>query len=340
MRFLIAGLGSIGRRHLNNLRALGESDIVLYRTGQSTLPDDELDGLTVETDLKAALAHHPDAAIIANPTSLHLPVAIQSARAGCHLLLEKPVSYSLEGLEPLCQAVDDRGVQVLVGFQFRYHPGLEVVSALLKKGTIGRVLSAGAHWGEYLPAWHPWEDYRQGYSARADLGGGAILTLSHPLDYLRWLLGEVESLWAFTARLSDLELDVEDTAEIGLRYENGILGGVHLDYNQQPPAHRLEITGTSGSLYWDNADGAVHVYSQSGMEGEHRQDASWQTIPAPSGFERNHLFLAEMQNFIDVIRGTAQPRCTLEDGIQALRLALAAHQSAQIGQLVWLSKFG
>ncbi|MEK6256144.1 MAG: Gfo/Idh/MocA family oxidoreductase, partial [Chloroflexota bacterium] len=176
-----------------------------------------------------------------------------------------------------------------------------------------------AHWGEYLPDWHPWEDYRQSYSARADMGGGVILTLCHPLDYLRWLLGDVDSLWASTARSGELEIDVEDTAEIGLHFANGVIGSVHLDYLQRPPRHDLKIIGSQGTLRWDNEDGSVNLY---------RPEAkNWETFPAPEGFERNNLFRDEMRHFIEVIRGDVQPLCSLEDGVAALELALAAMES-------------
>ena len=262
MKILIAGLGSIGRRHLRNLLALGEGDILLYRTGRSTLPDEELAGLPVETDLQSALAWQPEAVVVSNPTALHLEVAIPAARAGCHLLLEKPVSHSLEGMDRAARgACNAGGGQALVGFQFRFHPGLQRIAALLAEGAIGKPLSARAVYAEYLPGWHPWENYRQGYSARADLGGGVILTLSHPLDYLRWLLGDAAAVWAFASHLSDLELDVEDTAEIGLRLAHGVLASVHLDYNQRPPAHTLEIVGSQGTLNWDNLSGDVNMFS-------------------------------------------------------------------------------
>ncbi|TES93388.1 MAG: Gfo/Idh/MocA family oxidoreductase, partial [Anaerolineales bacterium] len=241
MKFLIAGLGSIGRRHLRHLVALGQEDILLYRTHRGTLPDDELSGYPTETDLSAALNHKPDAVIISNPTSLHLNVAIPAAEAGCHILLEKPVSHSLDRLDELQAIVEKECGHVLVGFQFRYHPGLHQVEKVLSGKQIGRPISFRAHWGEYLPDWHPWEDYRRSYSARKDLGGGVILTLAHPLDYLGWFFGEVEALWAFAGQLSDLELNVEDTAEIGLKFVNGVIGSVHLDYNQRPPRHQLEI---------------------------------------------------------------------------------------------------
>lgn len=325
MKFLIAGLGSIGRRHLRNLTALGQRDIILFRTGRSTLPDEELAEFPVETDLAAALAHKPDGVIVANPTALHLDVAIPAAEAGCHILVEKPISHSLAGIAQLRSAVQQGGGQILVGYQFRFHPGLQQLSRLLMEGAIGRPLSVRAHWGEYLPGWHPWEDYRQGYSARADLGGGVVLTLSHPLDYLRWILGEVDSLWAFTSQLSDLALGVEDTAEIGLRFKNGVLGSLHLDYNQRPPAHHLEIVGSLGTLRWDNSDGAVSIFRDS--------LGNWSNLSAPSNFERNDLFLAEMRQFLAVCRGEAQPVCGLEDGIQSLKLALAALFSAKHLQL-------
>jgi predicted dehydrogenase len=314
MRFLLAGLGSIGRRHLANLVALGERDIILYRSRLGTLPDSELAGFPVETNLDAALAHRPDAVIISNPTSLHLDVAIPAAEAGCHLLLEKPVSHSLDRIEELRSAVQRGGGQVLVGFQFRFHPTLRMVARLLAEGAIGRPVFARSHWGEYLPNWHPWEDYRQGYSARADLGGGVVLTLCHPLDYLGWLLGKPELAWAYTDRLGDLDIPVEDIAEIGLRFPTGAVGSVHLNYLQQPATHCLEIIGAHGTLRWNNADGSLAVYRAG--------HAAWETHLPPEGFGRNDLFLEEMRHFVAVARGETGPCCTLDDGIHTLEIAI------------------
>jgi predicted dehydrogenase len=325
MKFLIAGLGSIGRRHLKNLVALGESDILLYRTHQATLPEDDLAGFPIETDLRLALAHNPEAVIISNPTSLHLDVAIQAAMCGCHLLIEKPISHSMARVEELEQAVQLNRVRVLMGYQFRFNPGLRQVKKLLEEGALGEPLSARAHWGEYLPNWHPWEDYKQGYAARPDLGGGVVLTLSHPLDYLRWLLGEVATLVAFTSH-TGLNMPVEDLAEIGMRFNSGLIASLHLDYIQRPPSHTLEIIGTQGTLGWDNADSTVRV-ARASPDGE---TSSWQIYPPPDGFERNSMFLDEMRHFIQVVRGEAEPLCSLQDGIMALRLAQAARQQQRI----------
>jgi len=134
--------------------------------------------------------------------------------------------------------------------------------------------------------------------------------------------------------LGELALDVEDTAEIGIHYQSGVLGSVHLDYNQRPSAHTLEVIGTQGTLHWENTSGMVRV-EQLPTEAT---DVLVTQYPAPPGFERNDLFLAEMSHFLAVARGEAQPVCTLEDGIQALRLALAAKRSAEQGELVNLTR--
>jgi predicted dehydrogenase len=337
MKFLIAGLGSIGRRHLRNLITLGEKDIVLYRTHLSTLPDSDLAGFRIETDLQAALAHKPDGVIVSNPTAFHLDIAIPAAEAKCHIFLEKPVSHSLDHTDILANFVQQYGVKILVGYQFRFHPGLRYVIHLLNHRAIGRPLTARAHWGEYLPDWHPWEDYRLGYSARADMGGGVVLTLSHPLDYLLWMFGDADNLWAFTGTYGNLELEVEDNAEILIKFKQGTVASIHLDYNQRPPAHHLEIIGTHGTIRWDNVDGSVQLYQTINSSND---SGKWQTFPAKSltneekSFERNDLFLSEMKHFISVLRGEEEPICTLEDGINVLKLCLASYQSSQHGHKI------
>jgi predicted dehydrogenase len=236
------------------------------------------------------------------------------------LLIEKPIAHSMHRIADLENALRHGGGQAITAFQFRWHPTLQRAQQLLAEGAIGSVVSARAHWGEYLPGWHPWEDYRKSYSARPELGGGVVLTLCHPFDYLRWLLGEVKSLYALTGKLSGLDLEVEDTAEISLRFASGTLGSLHLDYVQRPGAHRLELIGSQGLLRWDNADGSLQLYRAS-VE-------AWENFSPPETFERNDLFLAEMRHFLAVIRGEAIPACTLKDGSIALQLALAAYESA------------
>lgn len=328
MKYLIAGLGSVGRRHLRNLVALGETDIVLYRTLKATLPDDELAGYPVETDLAEALKKHkPDAVIVSNPTSLHLDVAIPAAEAGCAILLEKPIAGSMERVDVLQNAVEKSGSKVLVAFQFRFHPGMVKTRALIENGEIGRVVSASVHFGEYLPAWHPWEDYRQGYAARSDMGGGVVATQCHSLDYLPWLVGKkVECVWGFAAKLSDLEVTADDTSKIGLRFAGGALGSLHLDYNQQPPEHEFRIIGTNGTIKWNLVDGAARIYRT--------EKKDWDIFPLPEGWERNVMFQEQTKHFVDMVKGKVEPSCTLEDGIRVQRLIASIHRSSVTGKSI------
>lgn len=320
MRFLIAGLGSIGRRHLKNLVSLGQKDIILLRSQVNYPPEDDLKDYPAFTNTQTALQNKPDAVIVSNPTALHLQVAIPFARAGCHLLLEKPISNNMQDVEKLEEAVSIGKGKVLVGFQFRFHPGLLKIKELISTNTIGSVFYIRSQWGEYLPSWHPAEDYRKGYSARKELGGGVVLSLCHPLDYLHWIFGDVVELFAETRKSSDLELDVEDTAEVMMHFSSGALASLHLDYVQQPPSHTLEVTGSDGFIKWDNSGGAVHLYRN--------KEKEWQVFPIKEGFSRNDLFLAEMRHFVKCIQGEEQPACNLEEGIYSQKMIEAIYCSS------------
>lgn len=321
LSFLVIGLGSIGKRHLRNLAALGVRDITVLRRERKPAPEPDLPPFQTETDLKSALAQKPDGVIIASPTAFHFSQAIAAAEAGCHILMEKPISHTMDGATSLLKAVNQNGVIFQTGFQFRFHPVLREIKNQLDIGAIGKIVSAQVHWGEYLPLWHPWEDYRQGYSARQDLGGGVVLTLCHPFDYLRWLIGEITNVSALVDQLSDLEIDTEDTAMILLRFNNRAIGSVYLDYAERPPQHTLLIIGQNGKICWNNQDASADVYLENGQKSLR--------LEPPKGFERNDLFVSELAHFIDCIQKHQQPLCTLKDGIAALELALAVKKSAE-----------
>jgi len=315
---LIVGLGSIGRRHLANLRDLGWSQIRVYRS-RATQKDAELDGFPVDRDLPTALSRRPIAVIVSNPSALHVPLALDAARAGAHLLIEKPLSNDLDGVAELESLVAERRLTALVGFQFRFNPGLRQIGAWLRAGAIGAVVSAQVHWGEYLPDMHPWEDYRAGYAARPELGGGVLLTLSHPIDYLRWLIGELEHVSAIESRRDALGLAVDTCVDVTARFVSGASAHLHLNFVERPPSHRLTVIGTEGTVTWNDANSAAHRDGAASKR--------WETVPAPDGFERNWMFRDEMRHFLACLRGAEQPLCTIADGRTALEVALAARRA-------------
>ncbi len=242
-------------------------------------------------------------------------------------MIEKPIADKYnQRVEKLVSLAADMDVKTLVGFQFRFHPVIFRIKEILDSGQLGRPLSFNVHWGEYLPDWHPWEDYRLSYAARKDLGGGVVNTLCHPLDYSRWLFGEPRSVTALTGRVSDLDLDVEDFAEIILTFNNDCVGSIHLDYFQRPASHWFEINCEKGQIHWDDADGIARIYWVG--------DGSWEFIEPPHGFQRNDLFLSEIQHFLNVVKGTESSRCTLQDGAAALKLSEKIHESNTLGMKI------
>ena len=245
---------------------------------------------------------------------------LEAARAGCHLLIEKPLSDAFAGIEELRQEVADQSLVAMVGYQFRFHPSLRQIRSWLIEEAIGQIVLANVVWGEYLPDWQPWRDYRTSYSAQASQGGGVLLTLSHPIDYLRWLLGEVVRVNAMTARLSGLEIDVEDIAIVQLEFESGAIASVSLDYVQRPPQHQFTLVGREGVIRWDNKSGLAVLE----IDG-HCSEAS-----VPAQFERNDLFVAELNHFFQCAAREDEPACSLEDGERTLEICLAAKKSAHL----------
>ncbi len=342
MKVLIAGLGSVGQRHVRNLRTLLGPGVELtaYRVRKlaPVLTEDMAveAGTDVETryDIRAcdrledALAGRPDAVLVCNPTRHHVPVALAAAAAGCHLLVEKPLSDRYEGVEDLIRVVEQKRLVAVVGYQMRFHPALQQIRTLLDRQTIGRVLAVRAQFGEFLPAVHPYEDYRCSYAARSDLGGGVVLSHSHELDYLYWLFGLPRRIFALGGHLSRLEMDVEDTASILMEsVVDGHPVPVHLSqhFSQRPPGRSLEIVGDAGTIRLDFQTLTFEVVD------EHGALASTRPL---TGFDRNDLFLNELRHFLACVRGEAQPSATLRDGAQSLRMALAAQQSIKSGEVV------
>lgn len=322
---LVVGFGSVGRRHLENLRALGVGDLRVVRTGRSTLPEDEqtrsaLIGVTLERDLDAALAKKPGVAVIANPTAVHVETATRCARAGCDLFIEKPLGASMEGVEALVREVRSRSLVAMIGCQFRFHPLLESLRGMIGGKVLGRGLFADAEWGEWLPGWHPWEDHRQSYAAREDLGGGALRTLIHPFDYLWWLLGPFAGAEGVVAKVAALETGVaDDVAEVAIKFASGAAGRVHLDFFQRPPRHRLRVVCEGGSAALDFLAGTLTTEAPDGSHAVH-------CVPEP--FTRNDMFIAEMREFLSCVETRRVPRVSLQDGIDVLRWVMAVREKA------------
>ncbi len=342
MRILMVGLGSIGQRHTRNLRELlgSSAEIIAYRVCRQmhvltpTMGADASRNVEVElairvvSSLDEALAEKPGIAFVCNPSSLHIPVALACVRAGCDLFIEKPLSDSLEGTAELLRAAEKHAAIVMVGYQLRFHPCLRKLTEVIRSGRLGNLLAVRAAIGEYLPNWHPYEDYRQMYASRADLGGGVILSQIHEFDYLYSLFGVPGRVYALGGKWSDLEIDVEDTASILM--ECNVAGRplpihLHQDYLQSPPSRQCEVIGDCGRVIMDLHALTVAIFTR----GNPTPD-----VHSYEGFERNQLFLDQVRHFMECVQSRTRPLVDLHDGLQSLRMALAAKRSIAIRQPV------
>jgi predicted dehydrogenase len=335
LRALMIGLGSIGQRHTRNLRALlgDDVEIIAYRVrGLKHIVTPTLcmdSGRNVENEyairvfasLDEALMEKPEMAFVCNPNSMHIPVAIACIKAGCDLFLEKPLSNSLDGADQLVKTAADHQRIAMVGFQLRFHPCLRRLAETVKSCALGNLLAVRAINGEYMPGWHPYEDYRQTYAAHPETGGGVVLTQIHELDYLYSLFGLPQRVYAIGGHWSNLEIDVEDTASILM--ECGVSGRplpiqLHYDYLQSPPSQQCEVIGDRGRAVMDLRALTVTVFTRGN---------SIPDVYTFADFERNQLFLDEIAHFLECVKTRRRPVVDLTDGLQSLRMALAVKKS-------------
>ncbi len=328
-RILIIGLGSIGNRHLRLARQFfPQADIRILRHQLGSSVPVNANGVFFHID--EAIAFAPHIAVISSPAPFHIATAQALAKIGVHLLIEKPLSSSLSGVRQLLELVRHRETVLQTGYNLRFLPSLMRFRDLLAEGVIGEVLSVRCEIGQYLPSWRPDSNYRLGVSAQRQLGGGALLELSHELDYMRWIFGEVDWVKATTSRQSRLDIDVEDTVHLTLGFVpkvNAIqtIAVLNLDFIRHDTTRLCVAIGDKGSLRWNGLTGMVDLYEMGANQ--------WKEFYSHP-HQRDDSYLAEWQNFIDCVTGHKTPLVTGEDGLKVLEIIEAARISAKSGQHV------
>jgi predicted dehydrogenase len=322
MRVAVVGTGSVGRRHLANLVALGIDVLAVSehrRLGELELGDARVAAVP---SLDLALAD-ADAVVVANPSSLHLETARRAVAAERHVLLEKPAHVTATGLAELQHEAAARGVVVAVVQQIRFHPLVARLRELVHGGDLGSLLTVEGIQGEHLADHHPDEDYRIGYAARRELGGGVLLTQIHLLDLLVWILGRPDAAFAVGGHHSDLEIDVEDTASFLLRFGDGRSAYGHVDYLRRPKHFTVAVAGERGSAAFDLHASTLHT--QAG-------DADAAPTREHVAVARNDLFVEVLVDFFDAVHGDHAPCCPLADAIDVLRVVDAIKTSMVSGR--------
>ncbi len=325
-KFLIIGGGSIGRRHLRNLLFLGAKDITVVEVNQESRQKIATEfGVTVFASIDEAWAVGKfNIAIICSPSVYHLEQSLAAAKQGCHLFIEKPLATSLKGLTELETIVRQKNLITLIGSNWKFYPLFQKMKDLITTGAIGQIMAARCEFGQYLPDWHPWEDYRQGYSANQNLGGGILLD-SHEFEYLTWFLGDVKRLSCFATKVSNLEIDVEDVAETILEFKNGAIGEIHLDYFQRSYQRNFEFFGATGTIIWDANAKRIDLKGP---------DHSESHFPLPENYDFNEMYIAEMKHFLNCLESQTQTITPLSQAIKTITLIMAAKQSAAESKVI------
>ncbi|MCF2446193.1 Gfo/Idh/MocA family oxidoreductase [Dyadobacter sp. CY345] len=289
---LVMGAGSIGERHISILQKLGFSNIWVYRQRQLPFRIIESNTVSIFTEINKTQLIKPAAAIICTPTSQHLEQALFCSKLGIAVLIEKPLSNSLAGFDELKQAVKHHKTYIQVAYMLRYHPYLQKIKATIDVGELGKLLSMQSCWSEYLPDWHPWEDYRISYAARKDFGGGAALTLSHDIDVLNWLANSPVDTWQTIKNYQQMpELDVESSADILINYKNKITAQCHLDFHNRIPRRWYRFDFEKGFMELNYYKSELITFSDG------------KTITQSlSDFDRNQLYEAQTLDFFHQIQ--------------------------------------
>ena len=324
MRFLVVGAGSVGSRHCRNLAALGHQvmvwDVDERRLSQATTSP----RIRTAHSLGEGLHRRPEAVLVCTPPASHLSIARQALAEKVHVFVEKPIAPSSEGVHDLLAFARQQACTVSVGYNLRFLPSLRKVRSLVREGRIGRILSARAQFGFYLPAWRPGSDYRDNYAVSRALGGGILLDAIHELDYLGWMLGDAVEVSCTMAHVSDLIGDTEDVAEVTLRFADGAVGHVHLDYVRRAYRRTLEVLGTDGVIEWEYPSQRVAVR---GPEPDREEEIAIDGIDAD-------MYVEEMKHLVECIETEGPPMVDGAEALRSLRLVEAAKQSAASGRVV------
>ena len=332
MRFLVAGLGSMGKRRIRNLHALGVGEVL----GVDPRADrrDEARGryaIPVFATVEEALAEKPDVLIVSTPPDRHLELARLAAGAGMHVFLEAGVAA--DGYEALSAECSRRGTVAAPSCTMRFHPSVTRLRDLVASGAIGPVAGFTHHCGQYLPDWHPWEDYRHAYFSRRATGACREI-VPFELTWLTWVCGPLETVSSFRAKRSALDADIDDVYQLIVRLRTGALGHLLVDAITRVPTRHCRLLGEDGVIEWDAGARAVRLYRA--------HEGKWTTFPEPESSREpgyvaaEDMYVDEMRQFVRAVRGEAPYPYSLAEDARMLQALEAAELSADRGVHVTL----
>lgn len=333
-RYLVVGLGSIGARHLSNLKTLRpQASLAVLRSGSNTSHQPQLP-FEFETlhSIEQALRYNPQAVVVANPANRHIETALPFLELGIPVLLEKPLGLNHRSCAPLQKYAQHGSTFCMVGYNLRFLPSLQEARRRLIQGEIGKILHVRAQVGQYLPDWRLGQDYRTSGSARREMGGGPLLELSHELDYLAWILGQPSRVFCVQKHLSLHDIEVPDSVDILMEHgHEGPMAVVHLDFLQRKVSRDCQFVGSKGSLIWKALDDEIWQSTP--------DDPAW-AIDQYKTQDRNLMYLNQMGYFLSETARVDRVACDLESALSVMKTIDACELSSINESWVHVSKEG
>jgi predicted dehydrogenase len=318
-RYLVIGSGSIARRHISNLRMIDPtSEVACVSASGRILSKDETQATTIFPSLDDAITWVPFFGIIASPAPFHVCNAAFLLERGIPVLIEKPLSDSLERYSFGADTLDRFRDRIEIGYNLRYLSSAKRMKDLVDSEIVGELSSILIDMGQYLPDWRPETDYRTNVSARKSLGGGVLLELSHDIDYLTWLFGKFDSVYCLASNSRQLEIDVEDRADIILSKDDGLIAHLHMDFLQRKATRTCKVIGNKGNLIWNLI--ANTIILETGKK-------TVLLFDEPST-DRNDMYIEQLMHFTDVAMGLAKPFVGLNDALYTLNMIEAMRLSS------------
>ncbi len=331
MKFLLIGCGSVGKRHLRNLIKIGvdKNNIAAVDPRDDRLNEvKELGINSVFTDLDEALHNDFNASIVCSPTSMHIEQSKKLMNKNINILMEKPLCSDLKGIEDLIQLKEKNNITFMMAYVFRFSPLTKKVKELLDEKEIGQILYARGEFSEYLPDWHPYEDYRTFYMAKKELGGGSILDQCHIMDLFHFLIGNFSSVYAFNSKISNLEIQADDIAELTIEFDNKVMGSIHTDIFGRKHKKKFEIKGTEGNIIWDFYNKSVTLYKSS-----LNKDIIFNEFDE----DFNNCYIDELNMFISACKDKSLDIPDLNVGIDTMKLILEAEKSHKSKKIEYIN---
>jgi predicted dehydrogenase len=325
---LIVGTGSAGKRHARNFSSLGCSVSCMdpRHDRLDELAGEEIRPVSVYTDIEEALSAAGvfDAVVVASPPSFHVDQSIAALERGLPVLLEKPVSSNLADSLKLQKVVHTNGPPMLLGYTWRWWKPLSKVKTLVDQEVVGKLRYVKFTMSAHLADWHPWERYQDFFMASSELGGGALLDESHWLDLMLWFFGMPQKLFAKIDKLSSLEIETDDNVDMVVSYEDNLRVSLHLDLYARPHEKSIQFVGEEGTIIWE--PNQIRIGKS--------MDPDWEI--EDFSCDRNDMFVAVAEEFLNIIGGHADYTCTIDDGVRVLELIEAARTSSHEEKVISL----